>query len=55
MKELSIFCICVNYSLTVFNICFSLHMKKKGASLWWLNITVAVFCFCLATSRIFML
>ena len=43
--NLSMFIIVVNLSLTVFNICFSLHMKKKNAVLWWLNIPVAVVCF----------
>lgn len=50
--KLSMFIIAVNLSLTVFNICFSLYMKKKNADLWWLNISVAVFCFLTALFRI---
>lgn len=50
--NLSMFIIVVNLSLTVFNICFSLYMKKKNADLWWLNIPVAVFCFLTALFRI---
>ena len=41
-------CMAVDLSLVVFNICFSLHMRKKNAELWWLNIPVAVFCFLMA-------
>ena len=50
--NLSMFIIAVNLSLTVFNVCFSLYMKKKNADLWWLNIPVAVFCFLTALFRI---
>ena len=50
--NLSMLIIAVNLSLTVFNICFSLYMKKKNADLWWLNIPVAVFCFLIALFRI---
>ena len=55
MNEIAVFSICFNYALTAFNVCFSLYMKKKGASLWWTNIPAAALSFCLATSRIFML
>ena len=50
--NLSIFIIAVNLSLAVFNICFSLHMKKRNADLWWFNIPVAAFCFLTALFRI---
>ena len=48
VSSISIFCIAVQLSLVVVNICFSLHMRKKNAELWWLNIPVAVFCFLMA-------
>lgn len=50
--NLSMFFIAVNLSLTVFNICFSLYMKKKNADLWWLYIPVAAICFLTALFRI---
>lgn len=49
---LSMLIIAVSLSLTVFNICFSLYMKKKKVDLWWLNIPVATFCFLTALFRI---
>ena len=52
--ELSLFIIAFNISLAVFNICFSLYMKKK-ASLWWFNIPVAVFCVLSAVFRIILI
>lgn len=53
--ELSLFIIAFNISLAVFNICFSLYMKKKKVSLWWLNISVAVFCVLSAVFRIILI
>ena len=50
--NLSMLVIASNLSLTVFNICFSLYIKKKNADLWWINIPVAVFCFLVALLRI---
>lgn len=50
--KLSMLMIAVNLSLTAFDICFSLYMKKKNADLWWLNIPVAVFCFLTALFRL---
>ena len=53
MNEIDLLFASLDFALAAFNICFSLHMKKKESSLWWTNLPVAAFCFCCGIMMVF--